>query len=635
MAPSERSPFGVRSWGLAAGLVGFAAFAACTSDDGQRPRASGDAGSDAATLDSAALDVDSDAEVDTSGLPSFALRLTGSGPLEASAASVDVTPTEYEVFRDCGVDGLCPGDPGYAAADEGEQNAELDQGEEFLDCGLDRLCPGDPGYAAPDEGEGDGEFQAIFIGGFQGGFGSPIGGRPMQGVHDPVEARLLYLAQGDARLLVIAFDLVGLMPKYTNMLKRRIESAHGVPRGAVVVAAVHNHEGPDSMGPWSANGVAAWWIEPAMERVLAAVGPLIDSAEPASVRMATATPVSCIDRASGEPKELAECDEPADEQSAAEHDAPLLERDLRDPWVRDMLVSSMRLERAGGDAIATVVNWSAHPESLADKNSLVSSDFPGYTRRRVEDAGGGVGVYWSGAVGGMMTPLGDTAVPRWTEAGSRLPGPELITDVSFERTMSLGYEIGQTALDALAGAPSAQGPVLEVETIDFDVPLPAPQSLLFSLTTYFDESDRMTYVDEEKCGETACLRTQVTRVRLGELDLITVPGELFPEFAVGREAVTVGYPGWPDYEFEAVRGLRAEMQGAVPMIIGLANVELGYMLPQSDFLGPGNTFLGGSAAPSHPNYYEESVSAGATVGDLYCDRMRELLGVSGRCTGGG
>ncbi len=457
----------------------------------------------------------------------------------------------------------------------------------------------------------------------------------MLGVHDPIDARLLYLKQGEAELLVLTFDVIGLMPKYVNMLKRRIAEDHGIARGAIVVNAVHNHEGPDSMGPWSAAGVAAWWIEPAMENVLSAVGPLLASTAPARLRAAAAYPVSCVDAATGALKTIADCDEPRDESMSGAHDVPLLERDIRDPWIRDMLVSAARLEKAeGGEAIATIVNWSNHPEALADENSLASSDFPGYARRRVEALGGGVGIYWSGAVGGLMTPLRGTAVPAWSIDGQRSSGPDLITEASFDKAISLGYEVGQTASDALQGAATDNAPTLEVETIDFDVPLTAELNLLFTLTTYFDESDKMLVFDGPGCAERGCLRSQVTHVRLGELEILTIPGELFPEYVVGRSASSVSYAGWPTYEFSSVAGLRDVMKGDVPMFVGLANAELGYMMPRGDFLKDGNPYLDGKAPYDHPNHYEESVSPGAAVGDLYCDRARALLGASGPCLGG-
>jgi hypothetical protein len=39
-------------------------------------------------------------------------------------------------------------------------NNVYDQGEVFLDCGVDNLCPGDNGYIEPDFGEGNGTFDS-------------------------------------------------------------------------------------------------------------------------------------------------------------------------------------------------------------------------------------------------------------------------------------------------------------------------------------------------------------------------------------------------------------------------------------------------------------------------------------------
>ena len=81
---------------------------------------------------------------------------------------------------------------------------------------------------------------------------------------------------------------------------------------------------------------------------------------------------------------------------------------------------------ADGETLGTVVNWSNHPEAQGSNNQLVSSDFPHATREVLERDLGGTSVYFSGSVGGLMTPLGVNILSYGSS-------------VSWERT----YEIGR------------------------------------------------------------------------------------------------------------------------------------------------------------------------------------------------
>ena len=132
---------------------------------------------------------DKDVSVDTTedwrpnlycpGDPSGACDNT-SGPLQAGAAAVSISPTCFEDWIDAN------GDAEYYISD----------GDEFRDCGCDRLCPEDEGYEAPDEGENDEEFQAVWMAGFQNG-------RPAMEVHDDIWARAIVMRQGETTMALV------------------------------------------------------------------------------------------------------------------------------------------------------------------------------------------------------------------------------------------------------------------------------------------------------------------------------------------------------------------------------------------------------------------------------------------------
>ena len=63
-------------------------------------------------------------------------------------------------------------------------------------------------------------------------------------------------------------------------------------------------------------------------------------------------------------------------------------------------------DRATGATLATAFNYASHPESLADDNRSLTSDFPHYAREAVEERYGGVAIYVSGDLGVLQGPLG-------------------------------------------------------------------------------------------------------------------------------------------------------------------------------------------------------------------------------------
>lgn len=553
--------------------------------------------------------------------------------LLVGAASIDITPTEYEVFRDCGRDDLCEGDEGWTARDEGEGNHEFDAFERFEDCGVDRLCPGAPGYPGPDFGEGDGVFQEIRLAGFGGSPVDPHGGRPMLGAHDALEFNVLALRQGDETFVLIQGDTVGFFHRVTNAIRRELRDDPDLrlDPARVVVAATHTHNGPDTMGIWSYHRDDRY-LTKLVADAKAAVKEAVASMKPARMYATHVTLPSCRDVETGEVKTLENCREPVAESVLfAGPDVPILQADLRDPIVRDQQLGAVRFEaKDGSGTITTFVNWSSHPEALADDNNLASTDFVGYVRKYVKAKLGGHALYASGPVGGMMSPLRGTESPRWNLDMTRADG--WIGKASFEKLWSLGYTVGEAAVNALAEAVADERPVLKVATRDVTVKIENLQyNLAFGefLGPYFDPEDN-TYDESSSTVE-----VPVTLVTLGSVSIVTMPGELLPEFWVGREAITVDYAlrNYPAYPFPAIPGMRARMPGEHRFLIGLANNELGYLVPEPDYLDDDNPHLGGRKAEDHPNYYEESVSPGKKAGTVLCNVALELAGVKEDCFG--
>lgn len=114
--------------------------------------------------------------------------------------------------------------------------------------------------------------------------------------------------------------------------------------------------------------------------------------------------------------------------------------------------------------------------------------------------------------------------------------------------------------------------------------------------------------------------------------LLGIPGEAFPELAIGgydgkyafgRPLTTPGNPDPPDVA-KAPKGpcLRDQVKAPVPMLVGLANDELGYLVPVYDFkVRPSKLML--PRMPGH--HYEETNSIGPSATRIVTDAAARLL----------
>ncbi|MGC3968522.1 MAG: hypothetical protein QM775_14425 [Pirellulales bacterium] len=76
-------------------------------------------------------------------------------------------------------------------------------------------------------------------------------GRRATGVHDPLMARAIVLADGETRVAIVGVDSIGLqLPTVRRIRERLADYAY------VLVASTHDHEAPDVIGIWVRDAVS-------------------------------------------------------------------------------------------------------------------------------------------------------------------------------------------------------------------------------------------------------------------------------------------------------------------------------------------------------------------------------------------
>ena len=69
--------------------------------------------------------------------------------------------------------------------------------------------------------------------------------RKIFGVRDPLRAGVLVLDDGETRAAIVTLDTIGAWDEMVRLARERIEKLAGVPAANIMVAASHNHSGPD------------------------------------------------------------------------------------------------------------------------------------------------------------------------------------------------------------------------------------------------------------------------------------------------------------------------------------------------------------------------------------------------------
>jgi hypothetical protein len=436
---------------------------------------------------------------------------------------------------------------------------------------------------------GNGRFDAVWMAGFQNR-------RAAAGVHDELEAVAAVFEDGDARVGLVAADVVGLSRTFVESVR----AAHAERLGLdyLVVHSTHNHQGPDTQGIWGGSYLRSGIDEAYMEKLRARMGDALAAAvaglAPARLEIAE---ITGRDRRFGTV-------------------------DTRGPQVIDdgLRVAVVR-EAAGPGVLGTLVNFGNHVELLWDRNFQLTADVAGYARRGLargldydgalyKPGLGGTTLWLTGNIGGLITTGPEDAVLD-VRSGEPLAAP------SFEKARAQGYAIAEAVLDTLAGGGFAPVPAprLAVHSRVIEVPV-ANRPLVFGAAIGVLDRD----IDH---GWRPRTETEVALVEVGDLWIVCVPGELYPEIAVGG----IENPPGADYEIAPVEvpPLRSAMRGRVNMMVNLANDAIGYLIPKSEW-DTRRPYLYGAKQDT----YGEIVSAGPDTARLVHGALMELFAEASR-----
>ena len=410
--------------------------------------------------------------------------------------------------------------------------------------------------------------------------------RKATGVHDPLMARAVVLQHGKTKIALASVDLVGFFRPNVENVRKQLDGFT-----YVLVSSTHNHEGPDTLGLWGPtplqNGVDAAYVKSVEEQIVAAIKMADGAKKPATAKIGS-------------------------------EKAPELLHDAREPFIKHDELVALEFRDRDDKCAGLVVQWNCHPETLDSKNKQLSADFVGYTVKHLHDKYRCPVVYLTGTVGGLMTSL---------HVEIKSPDGKKLADGSFEKTERYGQLLGEAAERALKKAKPIKLTPLEAKArplflpVDNKLYLVARQIGVFKREAFLwkDDPYKAEPLKPADAEKRQCIKTELGLLRLGEVEIAAIPGEIYPELVLDKVQDPVD-PGadFPDAPIEPA--IYKQMKGPHRMIVGLANDEVGYIIPKRQWDEKPPFCYGRQKAQ-----YGEGNSLGPETAPLLCKAFQELV----------
>jgi hypothetical protein len=431
------------------------------------------------------------------------------------------------------------------------------------------------------DGNGNGKFDPVWMAGFSNG-------RAANGIHDDIWARTIVIDDGNTRIAIVALDVIGFMNNNVVEVRAMIPVSSGVKY--TIIASNHPHEGPDLLGLWGKtpfkSGINKEYLAFVKRQIVKSVETAVANIRPARLEI-------------------------SQDLTGA---LPLV-KDTRDPQVFDCGLRIIKaVDKENGNILGSVIAWADHPETLWSRNLLITSDFPHYVRQFVEkgifkgdsivkQGIGGVAVYLNGAVGGLMTTHPSLAV-KDPVTGEEFKEP------TFGKAEAQGKQVALLALNAMDN-PSEKIDSAGISLIVKSVLMPI-NNTLFRLGTALGVLDRgmVGWMN---------MRSELSVFNIGPLSFATIPGEAYPELINGG----IEAPEGQDFKTRPleVPPVRDMMEGKYKFVFCLANDEVGYILPKSqwDEVAP-------FAYNRKDSPYGEENSLGPETASILHTNIKEMLG---------
>ena len=341
-------------------------------------------------------------------------------------------------------------------------------------------------------------------------------GRKSKTVVHPLRAQCLALQdRHNQKIMFVALDLVGILPDFIKGVLDQV-SETSWPNERILFSSSHTHSAPDTYGVWGdgliaiplMDGKDPAYLERIQKDIAAAITRAAANLGPAAIRFATGDAPNCIARG---------------QESA----------------IPDKTIALLQVAIA--DNIVTLFNFGLQPN--LNEGRYVSPDFVYFLRQYFEAQTNGRMMFVNGANGAVQP----NHAPVDCDSSYQYQG-------RWVRAREIGEELAREAITILQSPIVPSNGDIHVKKADLEVEV---KSWVYKTAVRFGLLPRIT-----DSSQNWKIKPTVYYVQIGPAQMLTAPGELFPE-------------RWGC--------IKPKLTGQPLFMLGLTNVNMSYIMSEKDF----------------------------------------------------
>lgn len=327
------------------------------------------------------------------------------------------------------------------------------------------------------------------------------------GVLDPLYAKALVLEDGAQQVALLACDLLGLRLPYVQSVRAAIRAATGIPAEHILIACSHTHAGPATLFLQDCGAVDESYLRTLREKLVEVTANAVANLRPGRFAIGHGKVTEGI-------------------------------HNRRQPGdVIDPDLGVLRINDEQGQTLGVVLNYACHPTCLTGENRLFSAEYCGYASAAVERATGAVTLFLTAAIG----DVGPVArgLPVLEQIGATVAEETLRVLNTLHPAPWQGLSVAnQTLVLPLQPLPTVAQMEAEVARWQqtaavADTPLLPAHPMIPVAMRHWSER---TLAELRTGIAPQTVTTAVQAIRVGDLVLVSAPGELFVELGLAVKA---------------------------------------------------------------------------------------------------
>ncbi len=335
--------------------------------------------------------------------------------------------------------------------------------------------------------------------------------RGSDGIHDDLYARALVMDDGATEVGIVSCDLLNLDENSVISIRERAQELTGMDGENILVSTTHTHSGPLTSPLRGFGKLDREWVSVLEKKIAGAIFMAHSRLQEARIGAGKGHAEISVNR--------------------RERRDDRIVLGVNPGGAIDYEVGVVRVDDAEQRPLCVAVNYACHPVVLGGDNYLISADYPGYAMGLLEQARGGNAMFLNGT-SGNINPIGRGTFEEAKRSGTILGAEALkaCEAVSTSDEVELGMAREMVELNS-GELPSEDELEKLIERRKGEI---KASGRVFDMDreiilTWAYDALRMV----RSGRKSAVVPVEVQALRLGEIILVGIPGEVFVEIGLG------------------------------------------------------------------------------------------------------